>query len=277
MHGGRQELDAARRREAAQLVGLETERTNADIAHALDLAPCNTVESNRALPSGTVGHDLAPSGQTASSAQHGHLAARPEPESQGGLLPQKITSNTRLISRGGEGSENQTSKIESSPSEGGSVERHVLKIGGQPSDENQDPMYTIPDRTLKASFDKKLGHSGQMNLNQELALVRALIQQLVTKMNAKNLTAEELNKLDKLLMRGDKLLNTIMKVESTRKVQYTRESLRMDVMKVVQVIRKLIPEEDRRRVLATELAKVLGPSLAEPGDIIVSREVFKRG
>jgi hypothetical protein len=116
-----------------------------------------------------------------------------------------------------------------------------------------------------------------MNLNQELALVRALIQQLVTKMNAKNLTAEELNKLDKLLMRGDKLLNTIMKVEATRKIQYTRESLRMDVMKVVQVIRKLIPEEDRRRIQATELAKVLGPSLAEPGDIIVSREVFKRG
>jgi hypothetical protein len=276
MHGGRQELDAARRKEAAQLVGLEQERAGHDIANALDLAP---------------------SGQTASSVGHGHLAARPEPESQGGPSPQNTTSSERPLSScpaGGEGSENQLQKLESSnldrqseiglrklesslSDEGGPVERHVLKIGGQSSDESQDPMYTIPDRTLKASFDKKLGHSGQMNLNQELALVRALIQQLVTKMNAKNLTAEELNKLDKLLMRGDKLLNTIMKVEATRKIQYTRESLRMDVMKVVQVIRKLIPEEDRRRILATELAKVLGPSLAEPGDIIVSREVFKRG
>jgi hypothetical protein len=138
-------------------------------------------------------------------------------------------------------------------------------------------MYSIPDKTLRGAFEKKLGHSQALNLNQELALCRALIQQIVTAMNSKNLSAQELGKLDKLMMRADHLLNTIMKVESMRKVMYTRESLKMDVMKVVGVIRKLIPEEDRRRTLATELARILGPSLANSGDIIVSREVFKRG
>jgi hypothetical protein len=73
------------------------------------------------------------------------------------------------------------------------------------------------------------------------------------------------------------ILNTIHRIESTRSVQYTRESLKMDVMKVVGVIRRLVPEDDRRRKIATELARALGPSLADTGDIIVSRETFKRG
>lgn len=265
-HGGKQEKDAYLRHEAAKLVGEETKRTTLALSSALDLAPTP---------------------QPTSSDIDDSLHQEPKPEDRGSLVTQKKTSsertnlsNGRLISDGGVGSEKPVSKIESSGISvpGGTSERHVLKFEGGPKNvEPQEAMYAIPDRTLRSAFENKLKHAGQMNLNNELALVRALIQQLITKMDSKNLTAEELGKLDKLLMRADKLLNTIMKVEATRKVQYTRESLRMDVMKVVQVIRKLIPEEGRRRLLATELARVLGPSLAESGDIVVSREVFRKG
>jgi len=266
MHGGRQELDAYRRAQAAKLVGEETQRTSAQLASALDLA-------------------VSPGPGSSSTVED--LQAEPKPEGRGGLVLQKRTSSERTnlssertLPSGGVGSEKPVSKIESSGISvpGGTSERRILKFEGESKNtEPQEAMYAIPDRTLRSAFENKLKHTGQMNLNHELALVRALIQQLVTKMNAKNLTAEELGKLDRLLMRADRLLNTIMKVEATRKVQYTRESLRMDVMKVVAVIRKLMPEESNRRILATELARVLGPSLAESGDIVVSREVFKRG
>jgi hypothetical protein len=149
------------------------------------------------------------------------------------------------------------------------------KLIAKNNPEPAETMYTIPDRTMKNAFEKKL--KGAMNLNEELALVRTFIQQIVKKMNSDNLSAEELNKLDKLLGKADMILNTIHRIESTRSVQYTRESLKMDVMKVVGVIRRLVPEDDRRRKIATELARALGPSLADTGDIIVSRETFKRG
>ena len=51
----------------------------------------------------------------------------------------------------------------------------------------------------------------------------------------------------------------------------------MEVMKVIEVIKRITPEEDRRRLFATELAKAIGPSIIGSGDIVVTKETFRRG
>jgi len=252
-HGGKQELSAYQREQAQSIMTSTVQAQTSTIQNMLDLVPS---------------HDSA--SKDSQGPEQTSLHQTTNPKGTVGMVPDDSTSIGLPIS----------------PTQGGPSEKSLLKLGGSVPQsmpgqlsgptEQKESLYSTGDPTLRKSFQHKL-NKGEMNLNEELAMVRTLIQDIFKRMQAGTNAADELRQLTKLLPLADKILNTIHRIEDTRKVQYTRESLRMDVMKVVAVIRRIVPEEPRRREFATELAKILGPAMAESGDIIVSREVFKKG
>jgi len=256
-HGGHQELDAYRRAEARKLTELSTQNTQAEILNSLGAS------------------ELVPSDRTASSTLPPSLPWEQNPKARGGLVPQDTTSIERPISS----IERPISGV------GGTLEKVTSRNLSSPSAEtggHEETMYTVPDRTLRASFEKKL--KGPKTLDEELALIRTMIQEIWKRMHSGTNAAEELRQLTKLLPLADKMLNTIHRIESTRSVQYTRESLRMDVMRAASALRRVVPDgplqmtgQELRRNMAIELTKVLGPTLASTGDIVITRETFKRG
>lgn len=273
-HGGRQEQSSYQRNNAQSIMSSVVDKQEqsmlSDLACTVSDASKDSHDSKACIDS----HDVSNNTQSIDRVMMTNISNDTDKDS----TTTNLHSRPNPSATGGEGSEDSTSTDRPtliSRQVGGSSEKSLSKFGSSGS-EKSETVYSTGDPTLRKSFQHKLDR-GQMNLNEELAMVRTLIQDIFKRMQAGTNSAEELRSLTRLLPIADKILNTIHRIEDTRKVQYTRESLRMDVMKVVAVIRRIVPEEPRRRQFATELAKILGPTLAESGDIVVSRETFKTG
>jgi hypothetical protein len=263
IHGGRQELAAVYRREAQAEAKALLTKPSIEIAEALSLG---TVELPG--PAACASSAAPSSSRPDQNPKAGGGGVLKDTTSVGPTLGEKCSIGPAICDQGGSSGNGLSEKVGSTfPTTGGSV-----------SDETpENNLYTFQDRTLAKSFSRKLKHQGALSLNEELAMVKTLIQEEMKSMKSGRVDQGQWKVLNGMLTRAEKMINTIAKLEESRKVMYTRESLKMDLMKVLNAIRKWLPEEDRRRGLAGDLVRLIGPTISDPSDIVMTREVFKRG
>lgn len=204
------------------------------------------------------------------------------PTSQPGTLPEKggtsVTSGVPVV-------ENNIPSNANLPAGQVPVDNANLPVEHLPAPvENIDPdnplldrepegnLYTIHDKTLGKYFQKKLKHGRATTLSEELALIRTLIQKLVNTLDITD--HKQVNQLRGLIRDADRLAKTVDRLESTRHIQYSRESLKMDVMKVCRAIKEEVSDPNVKAKIAQRLANILSPALTETGDIEITRETF---